>query len=110
MEVVLLYQSVTAPNQYFYHYKDAVAEYGKGEPCTLLAFKTDDSGTPLVNEKPVYTCGFFHREATKAEVKYFLSKALQSYREPEGPTPGQIEQERYRDSLWEALWDEFTPR
>lgn len=109
METVTLYQPVSHPDHYFYRYRDLKEEYGN-DYATLLCFRKNEQGFPLVNEDPLAVGGFFRKEASSEEKKILMSKALLNYREPAGPTPGQMEAERYREGLWKNLWTELTAK
>ena len=108
MEVQIVYQSVTSPNRYYYTHKDCWNEQGAGEPCTLLAFRKDEFGWPCVWEEPLAVGGFVRREATQAEKKELLSRAMEAFREEYDPN-FVSEAEQYRRELWRSIWDEFTP-
>lgn len=99
MDATVLYQPVSDSRQYYYHYRDLKEDMGP-EYATLLAFRTDPYGTPLVNEEPLAVGGFFRKEATADEKKALLSRAMDA----ELPKPVE-----HNDTYWEAMWEELTP-
>ena len=99
MNAVCLYQPVSDNRHYYYLYKDLKADLGP-EYATLLVFRADDSGTPIVNEEPIAVGGFYRREATSDEKKELMTRALLNYKEPK-PV-------EHDETCWKNLWDEIT--
>lgn len=100
MEAVCVYQPVSNSRHYFYHYRDLQSDYGT-EYATLLVYEKDPvSGWPLVDREPLAVGGFYRREATSAEKKELMSRALLNYKEPK-PV-------EHDETCWKNLWDEIT--